>query len=148
MKDAMLALTMSVLTLIGAQQTDCRDAAAVDLAVCALGQPTDNTPPPLPSPTPDGAIGARPQGLFDTIQGARELVAKGNQLADWGLELQTWQGRLGEFVAANPLPKRPKAYLELPATAIVQPTQTQAAQSEQGCASGACGLGRRLGRRR
>jgi len=128
---------------------DCRDAAAVDLAVATMDQ--GPTPEPLakctlckgtgwithgdghrtPCPDCQGDTGVAYGGPLDTLRDAKALIEKGNELADRGKALLDQAELDGKITVDIRLPSVPRLPIQTPPD-----TATSPAASE--CQGGVC----------
>jgi len=136
--------------------TDWQAIVAADLAMAAVRakhKPAP-APEPAPAPKPDGDTGAKPEavgGPLDTIKNAKDLIAKGNRLADQAEAILDAAKKSGKVtidikipvtadVKSTPLPEKPATHTD--ATADTSADKSPNAQPSLGFSGGGCANGR------
>ena len=103
----MNAIVLMMLCVLGASApNDWTPVVATEAAMVTLEK---NAPAPLPQPKPDpdgaGAAGQSATGPLDTLRDAKELIRKGNDLANQSVALLDQARRDGKITVDIRLPK-------------------------------------------
>lgn len=101
----MKAVMLMMLCVLGAwEPNDWTPVVATEGATVTLSR---RTPAPLPKPDPDGAgaAGQSVTGPLDTLRDAKELIRKGNDLADQSVAILDQARRDGKITVDIRLPQ-------------------------------------------